>query len=441
MYRRAIDLAPEQPQYREYLGEYLQKLDRKDEALNVWNSIAEPPRDTRDNMIRLGEVLNAFGQSAKALTAMERAMEKDPTFAQRLRYANLLSRSEDFERSIDALDKAAPAAETPDEREQLLRARIDVYAASGELDQRIKDTKAAAKASSNASDYRKLALMLDAAARVDDASRAIAQARELEPTNTDVLAVAGELYRKTSRNADAIAVYRALTKHDPRFLPNYLKRIASLQMNLGQVDQAMATIEELIAAQPGNPEPYRIYAQQCFQVGRDDQGIEKLRRALRAAPRDTDSQRALASALAERFRTDEAIALYWNLVDSNDDLGEQLSLVATLAELYSRKGNLDQLLNRLELRGRESTDMRTATLLISEAHRAMGDIGTAREVLLPLLAENPRDTELLENLVKLARAGEDLEAAVEHQKAIGLAGGYTGTSNHAFNADGRWWSN
>jgi len=41
LYQRAIELAPDQPQYREYLGEYYSRLGRKDDALRVWNLMTE----------------------------------------------------------------------------------------------------------------------------------------------------------------------------------------------------------------------------------------------------------------------------------------------------------------------------------------------------------------------------------------------------------------
>jgi len=91
-----------------------------------------------------------------------------------------------------------------------------------------------------------------------------------------------------------------------------------------------------------------------------------------------DARRALASALDDRFRTEEAIELYWALLEDTNDLAEQRGLVKSLAALYGRKGTFDRLLSRLKLRGREASDMRTATLLTSEAHRSMDDLGAAR---------------------------------------------------------------
>lgn len=418
LYRHAVDLQPDQPQYREYLGEYLNRLGRADEAMTIWNSITQGERATRDNFIRLAEVLNTFEHPEKALDAFAQAAELDPTFAHRLRFTELLSRAGRYDDALKQLDAAEPDAESPEEREQLLRSRIGIYANSGKLDDRIVEARENADASRSADAYRQLALLLDAAARTDDAVVAIESAMNVDAADIGSMEVAAELYRKTSRSADAITVYRRLANLDPRFLPNYLKRIASLHMELGQVDEALAAADELIQAGPGNPESYRFYAEQCFRVGRDDAGIERLRRALQAAPRDRAARRALASALDDRFRTDEAIELYWALLEDADDLSEQRGLVQSLAALYGRKGDFDRLLNRLELRGREASDMRTATRLISEAHRSMDDLGAASTVLEPLLAENPRDAELIRQLADLSEAADDLETALEYQTQL-----------------------
>ncbi len=419
LYRKAIELAPDQPQYREYLGEYFHRLGRKDDALATWESLAQDDRRDRDSLIRLGEVLTTFGFAEQALDTFAQAAEMDPTFAQRLRYAELLSRAEKFDDALAQLDLAREIVETPEEREQVLRDRIGVYAESGKLDERIEQARQQiAEGDDSVASYRSLALMLDAASRNSEAVEAIVQAIEKMPKDASVLSVAAELYRKGSRYADAVAIYRRLAEIDSRFLSNYLQRIAGLEMQLGQVEQALATGRELIAAQSGNPEPYRFYADLCFRSGRDEEGIETLRRALRAAPRDQESRGALAQALADRFHTDEAIELYWQSAETTDDIGDLKVIVTRLAPLYERKGDFSRLVSRLEQHGRETSDTRSATLLISESQRAISDLGAARQTLEPLLAENPRDTELLQQVVLLSSQADDFETALQYQKQL-----------------------
>ncbi len=66
-YQKAIQLAPKEPQYKEYLGEYLHRLDRHEEALPVWRSIAAGDLRTRENLVRLAEVLHQFEEPKEAL--------------------------------------------------------------------------------------------------------------------------------------------------------------------------------------------------------------------------------------------------------------------------------------------------------------------------------------------------------------------------------------
>ena len=61
LYQKAISLAPDQAQYREYLGEYFHALKRKDEALATWRGIAADKLKNAANLARLAEVLASFG--------------------------------------------------------------------------------------------------------------------------------------------------------------------------------------------------------------------------------------------------------------------------------------------------------------------------------------------------------------------------------------------
>ena len=47
LYRKAVELAPDNPQYHEYLGEYLHNLKRPDEAMAAWAKIADGHQQER----------------------------------------------------------------------------------------------------------------------------------------------------------------------------------------------------------------------------------------------------------------------------------------------------------------------------------------------------------------------------------------------------------
>src|SRR5262249_13186976 len=91
LYEKAIGLAPESPQYREYLGEYYHTLKRPQEALATWAEIASGKNKNAKNLGRLAEVLSGFNYNKEAVEASAEACKLDTeTFDLHLKYAELL---------------------------------------------------------------------------------------------------------------------------------------------------------------------------------------------------------------------------------------------------------------------------------------------------------------------------------------------------------------
>src|SRR5262249_49798912 len=91
LYRKGIELAPDAPQYREYLGEYFHSLKRPEEALVTWRPIAEGANRNAKNLARLAEVFAGFGYRKEAIGALADAinLEKDD-FTLLMTHAELL---------------------------------------------------------------------------------------------------------------------------------------------------------------------------------------------------------------------------------------------------------------------------------------------------------------------------------------------------------------
>ena len=66
LYRKAAALAPTNPQYHEYIGEYLHNLKRPDEAKAEWAKIAEGTNRNVKTLARLSEVFAGFGYLKEA---------------------------------------------------------------------------------------------------------------------------------------------------------------------------------------------------------------------------------------------------------------------------------------------------------------------------------------------------------------------------------------
>src|SRR5439155_3541787 len=127
--------------------------------------------------------------------------------------------------------------------------------------------------------------------------------------------------------------------------------VAKLESRLGRKEPALQAGRDLLAAAPGNPDTYKFYADLCFQLDEEKEGLEALRRSVRVNPSEPQVLLGLAQALAERFRTDEAIELYWRSFEKANDLDTKLGVISRLAELYLQINHFERLLERLQREG------------------------------------------------------------------------------------------
>ena len=119
--------------------------------------------------------------------------------------------------------------------------------------------------------------------------------------------------------------------------------------------------------------------------------------------------------------------MYWRAFDRAEDLDDKLDVVRRLTELYLQRNQLDRLLTRLQHQEREerpggnapsASQGRDVAICMAQAYATSGDLGAARAELERLLAANTRDTQLLQQLSKLAEEEGDLESAARYQKQL-----------------------
>jgi tetratricopeptide (TPR) repeat protein len=421
LYKKAVEYAPNAAQYREYLGEYLHSLKRKDEALAAWRPIAEGANRNAKNLQRLGEVLAGFGYRKEALAALADALslEKDD-FNLIVRYADLLHQDEKHEEALAQLESAIKLASNAEEVESVLQAQIKIFTATDTLTQRTDELQTQLKAGQDATTDRwhRLARYYEASKLIPDATTAILKAVEKDPKSIPVLSSAARIHESGGNLLAAAETLRQLAGVDRRFRTEYLTNVAKLEARLGRREQALQAGKDLLAAAPGNPENFKFYADLCFQLGEGEEGLESLRKSVRVNPSDPQGLITLAQALAERFRTGEAIELLWRAFEKTNDLDGKAAVVARLTELYLQNNQFDKLMERLERERREADKQREMTICIAQAYQTAGDLGTARQQLERLLTENARDTQLLGQLSQLAENEGDNATALKYQRQL-----------------------
>ncbi len=425
LYRKAAALAPTNPQYQEYIGEYLHNLKRPEEAKAAWAKIADGPNRSAKTLARLSEVLAGFGYLKEALPPLVEAVALEPDgFDLRLKLASLNHRLEKYDDAETQLAAADKLTEKDEEKDAVLDARVENDQAANRLAQRIealrKELEAAPQPTAPA--WIVLARYLEADAKLPEAVRAADKAVEIDPRSVSAWALAARLRESAGSLGDAAEALRRLAEIDRRNRIEHLTAIARLESRLGRIEPALKAGRDLLAAAPGNPENYEFFAQLCFGLGRPEEGLDALRRAVRANPAESGVVLRLAETLAGQYQTEEAIEMYWRAFDRADDLDHKLEVVRKLTELYLQRSQLDRLFARLEHQERddrrpgEEARRRDVAMCIAQAHASSGDLGSARAELEKLLATDTRDTRLLQQLAKLAEEEGDLESAARYQK-------------------------
>ncbi len=255
------------------------------------------------------------------------------------------------------------------------------------------------------------------------AALTIQDAFDQAPDDVETLLVAAEIAQRQQRRMDAIEYYERLTELDGRFQTEYLRRILTLQTEIGDLEQAAQTAVALIRVAPGAADSYRVFAELALRLGRDEEAVAALRNAIDLAPRDNLHRLMLAKHYADRFQTDPAIQLYWEAIEMEGDWGRRQALMQMMVPLYERRGESDQLLRRLEQFVLATKDRNHTQRMVASFWQSIGNFKRASFLLRQLVDQNPRDDDLIRQTVTCLMAMSDFETAVEYQRQlIELAG-------------------
>ncbi|MAT16420.1 MAG: hypothetical protein CMJ46_14250 [Planctomyces sp.] len=420
LYQKAIALAPDNAQYREYLGEYYHRLERKEEALATWKELIAGDNHTTRNLIRLAEVLRGFGYSEEGLAYMKEACENDVEYADRINYARMLIEEEDVDAALDQLDKAIPLAENDEERHNILRERIQVFQVAETLGDKIRELEQELtdQANQSADKWARLALFHEANGAIDSAYGSIREALAFEEVNLSTLSTAGRIAETVGDLAGAIAIQKRMLEMDRKARPDYLRALSQLELQMGHPDEAVEYADQLISTSPGSVDGYLFYSNLCFDLGREEEGFKSLRKAVRLNPNDQDTLFSLAAALAKHYRTDDAIQLYWNAFDKADDLDSQLQVAGQLSSLYQRTGKFEELIERLKSKQREREGQRELNMVIAYVYRSANNFQQARQVLEEMLEAEAPDPMILEELISVAESENEPESALKYMEQL-----------------------
>jgi tetratricopeptide (TPR) repeat protein len=237
----------------------------------------------------------------------------------------------------------------------------------------------------NAMALTSLTLDLIALGRQDEALERVDKALANHPTNPRILDIRGRLLARMGRDEEALAAVAKALEADPDFAPALEVR-ATYAEQAGRLEEALADFDKATAADPENAEyPYRA-ARISLRLGKDDDGILRLRKVVSLAPGHVGAANDLAWRLAESGRE---LDLALDLANRATQLDRQAETLDTLGWVQLKRGDVDAALQSFEAALVARPDTASVHYRMALALSQKGDSAAARENLAKALEMDP----------------------------------------------------
>jgi len=355
---RIVSVSPRRPDARIALGEQLYQMRRVPEALKEWAMLPKLIRPAHAGWARHAEILSEHDRTADAITSLKKALKLAPNQPKYVRLRAVLA--EDQRRpglalglwqQVRVLAKSPEHALYADEA----RTRVVELLVGGSIPKRRHKLD---------SEMRRARAALDAKTPVADAIEAGRFLAELHTRREDYPA--------------AVAVQHRLLEFSPDEAKR-LSQLAAAQRRAGQVESALVTLEELLAAKPGHSaDVLAEMSELAFEAGDSERALDA---ATRAAAKDRTRVDALVrlGELHEREGdTAEARKAYRAAqeIDAND-----LRARLQLAELELTLGEVERSSGAF----REILELGGPPELLKKAGRRALDLAEAADTTMELV--------------------------------------------------------
>jgi tetratricopeptide (TPR) repeat protein len=422
--RRAVATAPDQADLRENLAGYLVQLERKDEAIKVLDGMVGDGRATPANWLRLARNRQRHDTGEHALQAVEKGLELEKgNFELLTLKASLLADAKNWDEAValyPRLLESAPNAYFKEDVERrhisLLRQAEKLEAFRGGLHGRLQKGEKLDEADTR--------MLLRAALETgaDDISlEALAHGKEYFPESV-MLAQLEVQYQRRIKSADGqIGALKRLITLDPKRKQDWMREMAQVFRASGRLPEALKVAEQMVEAFPVSADALQLAADLHFSQGEAELGIEKLRRAIRLSERPNDIRLRLAAVYFEQAKPDQALRMYEEAFEGEEEFNSRLALVRPMAEGYSRAGRLSELIERFQQHQRGERGTARYSLYLAEIYKQTEDYDSARRELSKVLAAKGEDAALLKQLIFLASVeGDPVEEARYYKQLAGL---------------------
>ncbi len=425
-YEKTISIAPENLDYIEYFGEFYFRQGNREKAIETWNRMVAPlfppasggiKGGSAENYDRLAQLLDTKYFREEAIVASRKAVELTPNeYRYREALARRLMESKDYEGALAEYTEAAKLAPNPFFVERMTDQQIEIYRRQGVLAEKIEELEGLPESFEQRKQLAKMYLKLG---NVTNALEILIEAKGFKPNDVQVNRWLVELYTRSGRRDEAVAIYNDLIEIDAGNAREYYSDAARLHLRVMDFDVATSAAKQAVAHSPRNPEGYQLLAGIDKQRGHYEGAVDSLKQAVRLRPESTEIRSELADVYQQAGNYRQAIEQYWRCWDLSDELSDKLSFVNRLEGAYYDFGRSDELEEKFQQMARVNPNDQGPVLGLAELYRGQGDLPAAREQLARALEKETQNPDLLTQLVKInLELGETQEALSYQQRLV-----------------------
>jgi len=199
--------------------------------------------------------------------------------------------------------------------------------------------KAVALDSTKMDYYELLSEIYSNARQTDSAAAVLSKIIGMDSTNVDAYYRLARIY-ETNRPASAISIYQKITNIIGADW-NVLIHVAELQANLGNYEDAAATIRQILKIDPGNPGLKKLLAEYYLRDKKYDEALKVIDDILTANPDDLDAHDKKAQVFLAENKWDTASVEYAYIIKQpNVPFDLKIKIGATYFEQSFKDSNL-----------------------------------------------------------------------------------------------------
>ncbi len=236
--------------------------------------------------------------------------------------------------------------------------------------------------------------------------------------NSEIYALCGELSLQLGDTAGAVTCLETALSRDPK---NATARaiLGEAFVRLGAVDKGIAELDAACAAAPGEIAIWRRAGRVLQSLGRPRDALERYKRALAIAPRDTEALIAAANTHLALGEFDQARTIALSMAGSPDEesIGQYV-----LGRIAITQGKHEEAVISLARATRLNPKYGAAWAALADAYLGLKDERKAREALSKAAALPDAEAGVFKRLAELeTRDGRHAQALAALERAVALA--------------------